>query len=50
MYNLKPINEKLKDDVKAGKITIEEAARELHKAGWMNYIDVEKAKRLLELD
>ena len=49
MYNLKPITEKLKDDVKAGKITIEEAARELHKAGWMNYIDVEKAKNILEI-
>ena len=46
---MKNILESLKESVKSGKITIREAAIKLYKAGWMNFIDVDKTKRLLDL-
>lgn len=48
-YNIPSILESLRADVEIGKITIREAARELHEAGWTNYIDEEKTKSLLHL-
>lgn len=48
-YSIPSILESLRADVLGGILTIQEAAAELHAAGWMNYIDVAKAKRLLEL-
>ena len=49
MYKLKSILESLADRVAACEITIEEAAAELCKAGWTNYIDIEYTKRLLKI-
>nr|DAJ36953.1 MAG TPA: hypothetical protein [Caudoviricetes sp.] len=46
---MKNILESLKESLKSGKITIREAAIKLYKAGWMNIIDVDKTKRLLDL-
>lgn len=48
-FNLPSITESIKAAVLLGKISLVEAAQELHAAGWMNYVDVEKAKRLLNL-
>ena len=46
-FKLPNILESLKADVDGKKITIREAAEELHAAGWTNYVDEEKAKALL---
>ncbi|WP_211458971.1 hypothetical protein [Bacteroides salyersiae] len=46
---MKNVLESLKESVKSGKVTIREAAIKLHKAGWTNFIDVDKTKQLLEL-
>lgn len=48
-YNVKTILESLKDDVESEKISIREAAAELHKAGWTNFIDIDATRRLLKL-
>lgn len=48
-FNIPSILESLKTDVSSGKITIREAAEELHVAGWMNFIDEDKAKTLLKI-
>jgi len=47
--NVPTIDESLRRDVLNGKITLYEAAVELHVSGWKPYIDVEWAKRRLEL-
>ncbi len=47
-----PINgilESLRDDVQSGTLSIRQAAEELYKAGWSNFIDEKKARRLLHL-
>ena len=44
--NIPTILESLAKDIENGG-TWEEAAWELHKAGWSPYVDVEKAKRLV---
>ncbi len=49
-FEIPDILESLKSDVVSGKITIREAADELYRSGRMNYIDEEKAKRLLHLE
>lgn len=46
---IKNILESLREKVESGKITLSEAAVELHKAGWNNFIDMEATKRLLKL-
>lgn len=46
---VKTILESLEEKVESGKITIREAAIELHKAGWTNYIDIATTKTLLKL-
>lgn len=48
-FNVPSIVESLKADVSCGRITIREAAEELHEAGWTNFVDEEKTKRLLDL-
>ena len=48
-FQVNGILESLRDDVQAGAITIYEAATELYEAGWSNFIDEEKARRLLHL-
>lgn len=48
-FNIPGILESLKADVSSGKITIREAAEELHEAGWSNYVDEEKTKSLLQI-
>lgn len=47
-YNVKTILESLKEDVENGKISIREAAVELHKAGWTNFIDIDVTRKLLK--
>lgn len=49
-YNIKSILESLHDDVKSGKLSLQAAARELHLAGWTNYVDEEKTRQLLKLE
>ena len=39
----------LKEKVLRGEITIKEAARRLHKAGWTNFVDVTTTKILLNI-
>lgn len=46
---IKNILDSLKEKVETGKITLEEAAIELHEAGWTNFIDIKATKRLLKL-
>lgn len=48
-YPIKTILEGLHDDVIVGKISLYEAACGLMENGWMNFVDIEKAKRLLDL-
>ena len=38
-YKIKNILESLKEEVENGKVSLREAAVELHKAGWTNFID-----------
>lgn len=45
----KNIFDSLRDDVLSGKITLHEAAEELHESGWTNFIDEDAARRLLKL-
>lgn len=45
----KNILDSLRDDVLSGKITLHEAAEELHESGWTNFIDEDAARRLLGL-
>ena len=47
---VKNILNSLEEKVDSGKITIREAAIELHKAGWTPYIDIDVTKRLLGLN
>lgn len=44
---VKNILNSLEEKVESGKITIREAAIELHKAGWTNFIDIDATKKLL---
>ena len=45
---IKTILESLKEDVQNGNITLYQAAVELFDSGWSNYVDTDKAIRLLE--
>lgn len=47
---IKNILESLREKIESGKITLSEAAVELHKAGWTNFIDIEATKRLLNYE
>ena len=49
MIEIKNILESLRDSVLSGEITLYEAAEELNESGWTNFIDEEKARRLLKL-
>ena len=40
-YKIKNILESLKEEVENGKVSLREAAVELHKAGWTNFIDID---------
>lgn len=48
-FPVKGILESLHDDVQSGTITLRQAAEELYKAGWSNFIDESKTRRLLNL-
>lgn len=48
-FPVKSILESLRDDVQSGVLTLHQAAEELYKAGWSNFIDEDKALRLLDL-
>ena len=47
-FEIPSILESYRNDVVSGAITIEQAALELYRAGWMCF-DAEDAKRLLEI-
>ena len=49
MIQIKNILDSLRDDVLSGKMTLKEAAVELHESGWTNSIDEEATRRLLHL-
>lgn len=46
-FEIPSIINSLSADVKSGKMTLEAAALELHRAGWMNFVDIEKVKTIL---
>lgn len=50
LERVKTILVSLAEKVESGKITIREAAIELHKAGWTNFIDIDTTKNLLGLN
>lgn len=47
---IKNILNSLEEKIESGNITIREAAIELNKAGWINYIDIDTTKKLLGLN
>jgi hypothetical protein len=47
---IKNILNSLEEKIESGNITIREATIELHKAGWINYIDIDTTKKLLGLN
>lgn len=47
---VKNILNSLEEKIESGKITIREAAIELYKAGWTNYLDIDTTKKLLGLN
>lgn len=49
MLPIKNILDSLRDDVLSGKITLHEAAEELHESGWTNFVDEGAAGRVLSL-
>lgn len=49
-FDIPSITESLASDVTSGRITLHEAAVELHEAGWMNFLDLDRTRRLLSLD
>lgn len=50
MLPIKNILDSLRVDVSAGRLTLHEAAVELCRAGWTNFVDEETARRLLRLN
>ena len=50
MLPIKNILDSLRVDVLAGRLTLREAAVELCRAGWTNFVDEETARRLLRLN
>jgi len=48
-YKVRTILESLKEEVENGKVSLREAAAELHKAGWTNFIDIDTTRVLLKL-
>ena len=46
-FEIPSILSSLRSDVESGLITIRQAAIELYEAGWMNWVDEEKAQGLL---
>ena len=49
-FDIPNILDSLKRDYEAGRITLEEAAKELYDANWTNSIDLKKTKRLLGIE
>lgn len=47
-YKIKNILESLKEEVENGKVSLREAAVELHKVGWTNFIDIDATRNLLK--
>lgn len=50
MLPIKNILDSLRVDVLAGRLTLREAAVELCRAGWSNFVDEETARRMLRLN
>lgn len=48
-FPVKSILESLRDDVKSGALTLHQAAEDLYNAGWSDFVDEDKARRLLNL-
>jgi hypothetical protein len=47
VFDIPNIHDSIKTDFESGKITLKEAALELHKAGWTNHINLEYARKVL---
>ena len=43
-YDIPTIHESLARKIKSGEMTLEDAALELHVAGWTNFVDLEYAR------
>lgn len=48
-FPIKSILDSLREDVQSGTISLSQAAEELYRAGWSNYIDEDTSRRLLKL-
>ena len=46
-FPIKNILDSLREDVQNGTITLSQAAEELHRAGWSNYIDEDTARKII---
>lgn len=44
---MKTLPQKLKEQLESGRITLHEAAREMHKAGFFNFVDEDGTRRFL---
>lgn len=49
-FPIKNILDSLREDVQSGAITLSQAAEELHRTGWTNYINEDATLRLLGLN
>ena len=49
-FPIKNILDSLREDVQNGTISLSQAAEELHRAGWSNYIDEDVALRKESVD
>ena len=46
-FDIPCILDSLRREIDAGTMTIEQAARELCRAGWTNFVDIEETRELL---
>lgn len=46
-FDIPSILESLRREINAGDTTIEQAATELYRAGWTNFVDIETTRELI---
>lgn len=49
-FQIKTIDESIREKVLSGKYSLRKATEELYKAGWLNFIDEEKARIILNFN
>ena len=47
-YQIDTADVSILKNVKSGKMSLKDAAREFHKLGWTNFVDVDATKRILQ--